>query len=56
VASATEDPFHAGVVALAARLPRSATVDFSQGCHTGPFFTAQEPPSLEFLGAHLSGS
>jgi hypothetical protein len=37
-------------------LPRSATVEFSQGCHTGPFFTAQEPPSLEFLGAHLNPS
>ncbi len=56
VASATDDPFHAGVVALAAALPPSATVDFSQGCHTGPFFTAQEPPSLDFLGAHLSAS
>ncbi len=28
-------------------------VDVSQGCHTGPFFTAQEPPSLRFLAAHL---
>ncbi len=53
VASATDDPFHPGVEALVAELPRTATVDFSQGCHTGPFFTAQEPPSLEFLGAHL---
>jgi enterochelin esterase-like enzyme len=56
VASANDDPFHAGVVALAAALPRSATVDFSAGCHTGPFFTAQEPPSLQFLGAHLGAS
>jgi enterochelin esterase-like enzyme len=56
VASATDDPFHPGVVALAAALPRNATVDFSQGCHTGPFFTAQEPPSLEFLGTHLGAS
>jgi S-formylglutathione hydrolase FrmB len=56
VASATDDPFHPGVVALAAALPRTATVDFSGGCHTGPFFTAQEPPSLEFLGAHLDAS
>ena len=56
VASATDDPFHPGVVALAAALPRSATVDFSAGCHTGPFFTSQEPPSLEFLAAHLGAS
>ena len=56
VASATDDPFHPGVIALAAELPHSATVDFSQGCHTGPFFTAQEPPSLAFLGAHLGAN
>jgi enterochelin esterase-like enzyme len=56
VASATDDPFHPGVEALAAALPRSAVIDFSTGCHTGPFFTAQEPPSLEFLAAHLSAS
>jgi enterochelin esterase-like enzyme len=56
LASATDDPFHPGVIALAAELPRTATVDFSHGCHTGPFFTAQEPPSLEFLAAHLSAS
>ena len=56
VASATDDPFHPGVVALAAALPRHATVDFSPGCHTGPFFTAQEPPSLEFLGTHLDAA
>jgi enterochelin esterase-like enzyme len=54
VASGTDDPFHPGVVALAQALPPSAVVDFSQGCHTGSFFTAQEPPSLAFLGAHLS--
>jgi Putative esterase len=56
VASATDDPFHPGVVALVAKLPKSAVVDFSGGCHTGSFFTAQEPPSLGFLAAHLSGS
>jgi enterochelin esterase-like enzyme len=56
VASGLDDPFHAGVVALAEALPKSATVDFSQGCHTGSFFTAQEPPSLAFLGAHLSAA
>jgi S-formylglutathione hydrolase FrmB len=56
VASGLDDPFHPGVVALAAALPESAVVVFSQGCHTGSFFTAQEPPSLAFLGAHLSAA
>jgi enterochelin esterase-like enzyme len=56
VASGLDDPFHAGVVALAAALPESAVLDFTQGCHTGSFFTAQEPPSLAFLGAHLSAA
>jgi enterochelin esterase-like enzyme len=54
VASGLDDPFHPGVVALARALPKTAVVEFSQGCHTGSFFTAQEPPSLAFLGAHLS--
>jgi S-formylglutathione hydrolase FrmB len=53
VASGISDPFHPGVVALAQVLPPSAVVEFSQGCHTGAFFTAQEPPSLSFLGSHL---
>jgi len=54
VASGLDDPFHPGVVALAQGLPSSAVVVSTQGCHTGDFFTAQEPPSLSFLGAHLS--
>jgi enterochelin esterase-like enzyme len=54
VASGTGDPFHPGVVALAQALPTSAVVDFSPGCHTGSFFTAQEPPSLAFLGTRLT--
>jgi len=24
------------------------------GCHDGSFFTAQEPPALAFLAAHLT--
>jgi hypothetical protein len=52
LASGHDDPFQPGVRALAARLPRAA-VDFSAGCHTGPFFLAQEPPSLAFLARHL---
>ena len=53
VASGNDDPFHPGVLALAAALPKSANVILSQGCHTGPFFTSQEPPSLQFLSQHL---
>jgi pimeloyl-ACP methyl ester carboxylesterase len=53
VASGFDDPFHPGVVALSHVLPSSA-FEFSQGCHTGDFFTAEEPPSLQFLGQHLS--
>lgn len=53
VASGDSDPFHPGVVALAAALPPDAVVEFSRGCHTGPFFLAQEPPSLAFLARHL---
>jgi enterochelin esterase-like enzyme len=54
IASGLSDPFHPGVVALAERLPPDAVVDISPGCHTGPFFRAQEPPSLAFLSRHLS--
>ncbi len=54
VASGDDDPFHPGVEALAAALPPSAEVVFAPGCHTGPFFVSQEPPSLQFLSEHLS--
>jgi S-formylglutathione hydrolase FrmB len=54
VASGNDDPFHPGVVALARTLPVTAQIEFSQGCHTGSFFAAQEPPSLQFLGQHLA--
>jgi hypothetical protein len=54
VASGNSDPFRPGVEALAAALPKSAVVDFSQGCHLGPFFTDQETPSLAFLAEHLT--
>jgi S-formylglutathione hydrolase FrmB len=56
VASGLSDPFHPGVVALVRMLPPGSMVDFSPGCHTGPFFRAQEPPSIAFLGRHLSPS
>lgn len=54
VASGLDDPFQPGVAVLARALPKSATVIMSAGCHTGPFFTQQEPPSLAFLAGHLS--
>jgi enterochelin esterase-like enzyme len=59
IASGRSDPFYPGVQALARALPRDpggnpATVFFGPGCHTGPFFTAQEPPSLAFLARHLT--
>ena len=54
IASGNDDPFHAGVTALAAALPSSAEVVVSKGCHTGSFFVSQEPPSLAFLADHLA--
>ncbi len=35
---------------------RPAEVYFGDGCHTGPFFNAQEPPSLAFLARHLTSA
>jgi len=35
-------------------LPPGAVTVLSKGCHTAPFFAAQEPPSLAFLGQHLT--
>lgn len=54
VASGADDPFHPGVQVLARALPKTAEVYFGPGCHTGPFFNAQEPPSLAFLGRYLT--
>jgi pimeloyl-ACP methyl ester carboxylesterase len=54
VASGNDDPFHPGVVALAAKLPKSAIVEFTAGCHDGDFFYSQQHPALSFLGAHLA--
>jgi predicted peptidase len=53
IASGEDDPFHPGVEALRRVLPSGAIVDVAAGCHTAPFFTAQEKPSLAFLGRHL---
>jgi pimeloyl-ACP methyl ester carboxylesterase len=49
IASGADDPFHPGVAKLAKVLPQPSTVVFSSGCHTDPFFYAQEPPSVHFL-------
>jgi pimeloyl-ACP methyl ester carboxylesterase len=54
IASGYDDPFLPGARTLARALPAGAVVDFRGGCHTGPFFLEQEPPSLAFLAAHLS--
>jgi len=54
VASGLDDPFLPGVRALARVLPPGAVAVFSRGCHSGSFVSAQLPPSLVFLGAHLS--
>jgi hypothetical protein len=55
VASGRDDPFYPGVQALARALPAGAVVDLAAGCHTDPFFAAQQPPSLAFLARHLAG-
>ena len=61
VASGFGDPFYPGVRALARALPGNpggapAEVYFGNGCHTGAFFNAQEPPSLAFLARHLTSA
>jgi enterochelin esterase-like enzyme len=55
VAAGQDDPFYPGVRALAGALPKTAEVYFGAGCHTSPFFLAQEPPALAFLAGHLGG-
>lgn len=54
VACGLGDPFRSGAQALARVLPPGKVVHISQGCHSSPFFTAQEPPSLAFLARHLT--
>ena len=54
IASGYDDPFYPGVQALARAAPAGAMVDFAKGCHTGPFFAEQQPPSLMFLSGHLA--
>jgi pimeloyl-ACP methyl ester carboxylesterase len=54
VTAGRADPFYPGVQALARVLPKGAIADFTNGCHDGSFFTAQEPPSLAFLARHIA--
>lgn len=54
VASGTEDPFHSGVQALVRKLPPTAVVKITKGCHDGAFFSSQQTASLSFLGQHLA--
>ena len=53
LASGIDDPFHAGVQALVAKLPPAAVVKITKGCHDGEFFASQQTASLQFLGQHL---
>jgi pimeloyl-ACP methyl ester carboxylesterase len=59
VATGDSDPFRPGAQAFARALPRNpggvpAEIYYGNGCHTSPFFTAQEPASLAFLARHLA--
>jgi pimeloyl-ACP methyl ester carboxylesterase len=54
VASGTDDPFRPGVETLISVLPRTSAGVISAGCHSDPFFLAQEPPSLAFLSKNLT--
>jgi len=53
IAAGFADPFYPGVVALGRRLGPDASMVLADGCHTGPFFEAQEPPSVAFLARHV---
>ena len=59
IASGFGDPFYPNVQTLADALPRTPggippELAFAKGCHTGSFFTSQEPGSLSFLSRHLA--
>lgn len=54
LASGNDDPFHTGVLALVDRLPRSAIVELTAGCHDNTFFASQQHQSLRFLGEHIA--
>jgi pimeloyl-ACP methyl ester carboxylesterase len=54
VASGDDDPFLPGVEAFGRAVPPSVQVELAKGCHSGPFFASQQPPSLAFLAHHLT--
>jgi pimeloyl-ACP methyl ester carboxylesterase len=54
IASGINDPFHPGVVALARKLPPSAIVEITQGCHDSSFFASQQHASIAFLAQHIT--
>ena len=59
VAVGYDDPFYPGAQAFTRALPATPggappELAFANGCHTSPFFNAQEPPSLAFLATHLT--
>jgi pimeloyl-ACP methyl ester carboxylesterase len=56
IVSGRDDPFNAGVTALARVVPRSATVKISDGCHDSSFFSSQQHASLQFVSEHLAAA
>ncbi len=54
IGAGVSDPFFPDVQKFSQLLPASAVIDFSNGCHTGPFFTSQEPASLQFLSEYFA--
>ncbi len=54
IAVGRDDPFYPGVEELTRVLPARAVIVRESGCHSDPFFFAQEPPSLAFLAEHLA--
>jgi pimeloyl-ACP methyl ester carboxylesterase len=56
IAAGFSDPFYPGVSELSRHLGSTATLALTGGCHTGPFFRFEEPPSLGFLSTHLTSA
>jgi pimeloyl-ACP methyl ester carboxylesterase len=56
IASGRDDAFQPGVAALARVVPRSATVEITDGCHDGAFFSSQQHASLAFLAEHIAAA
>jgi S-formylglutathione hydrolase FrmB len=43
-----------GLIGAVAAISPAIWTSYAEARHTGPFFTAQEPPSLAFLARHLT--